>query len=216
MLCRFAGQLVAVRLAFSDQAQCAAQLEVAVYEQIQELQGCCVPCLVAHGYTCGGSAYFAATTYIKVLEGLHSRSAKLELNWKLSESQCKRFSSSMFAMCLCLLALPSSARVLMLQASSMLAIAQGSAWNWRSPLHQSLKGELQAVVERLHEAGVVHGDLNMHNIKVTSDNKVYVPDFEKAALPTTSPEFAAELRHELTRLDYVVSTKVGKLTGFPS
>lgn len=56
-LCRLAGQLVAVRLAFSDQDQCAAQLEVAVYERIQELQGCHVPRLLAYGYTCGGSAY---------------------------------------------------------------------------------------------------------------------------------------------------------------
>lgn len=57
---------MAVRLAFSDQAQCAAQLEVAVYERIQELQGCHVPRLLAYGYTCGGSAYFVATAYIKV------------------------------------------------------------------------------------------------------------------------------------------------------
>ena len=57
---------MAVRLAFSAQAQCAAQLEVAVYERIQELQGCHVPRLVASGYTCGGSAYFVATAYIKV------------------------------------------------------------------------------------------------------------------------------------------------------
>ena len=64
--CRLGGQLVAVRLAFSAQAQCAAQLEVAVYERIQDLQGCYVPRLVAYGYTCGGSAYFVATTYIKV------------------------------------------------------------------------------------------------------------------------------------------------------
>ena len=65
-LFRFAGQLVAVRLAYSAQAQCAAQLELAVYEQIRELQGCHVPRLVACGYACGGSAYFVATAYIKV------------------------------------------------------------------------------------------------------------------------------------------------------
>lgn len=92
----------------------------------------------------------------------------------------------------------------------MLAIAQGSTWNWQSPLHQSLKGELQAIVERLREAGVVHGDLNVHSIKVTPANRVYILDFEKAVLPSTSPQYAAEMRHEQTWLDYVVSTKVGK------
>lgn len=94
--------------------------------------------------------------------------------------------------------------------------SQGSAWNWQSPLHQSLRGQLQAIVQRLHEAGVVHGDLNVHNIKVTSDNRVYILDFEKAVLPSTSPEYAAEMRHEQTWLDCVVSTKVGKHIGFLS
>ena len=96
----------------------------------------------------------------------------------------------------------------------MLATAQGSTWNWQSPLHQSLRGELQAVVARLHEAGVVHGDLNVHNIKVTPDNRVYILDFEKAVLPSTSPEYAAEMTHEQTWLDYIVSTKVGKHMAF--
>ena len=98
----------------------------------------------------------------------------------------------------------------------MLAIAQGSSWDWQSLLHQSLRGELQAVVERLHDAGVVHGDLNVHNIKVTPDNRVYILDFEKAVLPSKSPEYAAEMRHEQAWLDYVVSTKVGKHVVFLS
>ena len=89
-------------------------------------------------------------------------------------------------------------------------IAQGSTWNWQSALHQSLREELQAIVERLHEAGVVHGDLNVNNIKVTPDNRVYILDFEKAVLPSTSPVYAAETRHEQMWLDYIVSTKVGK------
>ena len=40
---------------------------------------------------------------------------------------------------------------LVLRVSSMLAIAQGFSWDWQSPLHQSLRGELQAVVERVHD-----------------------------------------------------------------
>ena len=92
----------------------------------------------------------------------------------------------------------------------MLAVAQGSTWNWQSPSHQALKGELQAIVERLHEAGVVHGDLNVHNIKVTPDNRVYILDFEKAVLPSTSSDYTAEMHHEQTWLDYIVSTKVRK------
>lgn len=69
---------MAVRLAFSAQAQCAAQLEVAVYERIQELQGSHVPRLVAYGYTCGGSAYFVATAYIKVHDPSNCESCVLQ------------------------------------------------------------------------------------------------------------------------------------------
>ena len=59
---------MAVRLAFNVEAQSAAQLEVAAYEQIRGLQGIHVPIMVACGYTCGGAAYFVATKYIKVHE----------------------------------------------------------------------------------------------------------------------------------------------------
>ena len=66
ILCKLAGQLVAVRLAFSDRAQCAAHLEAAAYKAKQELQGCHVLHLVVYGCTCGRSAYCVATAYIKV------------------------------------------------------------------------------------------------------------------------------------------------------
>ena len=74
----------------------------------------------------------------------------------------------------------------------MRAIAQGSAWNWQSPLHQSLRGKLQVIVERLHEASMLHGDLNVHNIKFTSDKRVNILDFETTVLRSTSPENAVE------------------------
>lgn len=67
LVCSVAGQVVAVRLAFHGKAQEAAQLEAAVYQRLQTLQGRHVPCLVAHGYTCAGSAYFVATEYVKVI-----------------------------------------------------------------------------------------------------------------------------------------------------
>lgn len=66
---------------------------------------------------------------------------------------------------------------------------------------------------------MVHGDLNVHDVKVTPDNRVYILDFEKAVLPSKSPEYAAEMRHELMTqawLDYVLSTKVGKHVVFLS
>ena len=66
-VCSVAGQVVAVRLAFHRKAQEAAQLEAAVYQRLQSLQGRHVPRLVAHGYTCAGSAYFVATEYVKVI-----------------------------------------------------------------------------------------------------------------------------------------------------
>lgn len=45
-----------------------------------------------------------------------------------------------------------------------------------------LVGQLQAVVAEIHAAGVVHGDLELQNIKVTPNKTVYILDFEKASL----------------------------------
>ena len=64
--CRISGQVAAVRLATDDHAMWNAKQEVAAYQQMEHLQGVCVPQLLAHGYTLGGSAYFVATKFIEV------------------------------------------------------------------------------------------------------------------------------------------------------
>ena len=64
--CRFSGQVAAVRLAADDGAMQSAKQEVAAYQRLKHLQGMCVPQLLAHGYTLGGSAYFVATKFIEV------------------------------------------------------------------------------------------------------------------------------------------------------
>ena len=76
-----------------------------------------------------------------------------------------------------------------------------------------LVGQLQAVVGEIHAAGVVHGDLESQNIKVTPNKTVYILDFEKASLASPSSQYTDELRHEQARLDYlstVVSEKVSR------
>lgn len=64
--CRFSGQVAAVRLANDDGTMRSAKQEVAAYQRLKHLQGVCVPQLLAHGYTLGGSAYFVATKFIEV------------------------------------------------------------------------------------------------------------------------------------------------------
>ena len=66
LVCSVAGQIAAVRLAFNAKDQKAAQLEAAVYQRLEFLQGRHVPRLIAQGYTCAGSAYFVATEYVRV------------------------------------------------------------------------------------------------------------------------------------------------------
>lgn len=75
-------------------------------------------------------------------------------------------------------------------------------------------GQLQAVVREIHAVGIVHGDLESRNIKVTPDNTVYILDFEKASLESASFQHTDELHHEQARLSYiasVVNKKVSKI-----
>ena len=55
-----------MRLAVSPAAIEDAKREAAVYEQLEHLQGRCVPRLLAHGPTLKGGAYFVATEFVKV------------------------------------------------------------------------------------------------------------------------------------------------------
>ena len=64
--CRFSGHVAAVRLALDGHKMRAAKQEVAAYQTMKHLQGVCVPRLLAHGYTLGGSAYSVATEFIEV------------------------------------------------------------------------------------------------------------------------------------------------------
>lgn len=65
-LCSLFGKVAAVRLATNNAAIQDAILEAAVYERLQHLQGQCVPCLLAYGFTLEGNAYFVATEFIEV------------------------------------------------------------------------------------------------------------------------------------------------------
>ena len=92
---------------------------------------------------------------------------------------------------------------------------QGSAWDWQSPAHCMLIGQLQAVVDEIHAAGIVHGDLESRNIKVTPNNTVYILDFEKGSLSLQSSQYTHELHCEQAHLAYitsVVSKKVSKIS----
>jgi len=78
---------------------------------------------------------------------------------------------------------------------------QGCAWDWQSPMHCMLIGQLLAVVGQIHAAGVVHGDLEPQNIKVTPN----ILDFEKASLPSPSSQYTDELHYEQSRSAYITS-----------
>lgn len=97
------------------------------------------------------------------------------------------------------------------------SLLQGSAWDRQSSAHCMLVGQLQAVVGEIHAAGVVHGDLESRNIKVTPNKTVYILDFERASLASPSSQYRDELRYEQARLDYlstVGSNKVSRISTF--
>ena len=94
-----------------------------------------------------------------------------------------------------------------------MGVLQGSAWDWQSPAHCMLIGQLQAVVDEMRAAGVVHIDLESHNIKVTPNNRVCILDFEKGSLSSQSSQYAEDLDCEQAHLAYlteVVSQEVSK------
>ena len=68
-----------------------------------------------------------------------------------------------------------------------------------------LIGQLQAIVDEMHAAGVVYGDLEEGNIKVTPNNTAYILDFDKASLGSSWPQYTDEHEHEQACLAYMVS-----------
>ena len=72
---------------------------------------------------------------------------------------------------------------------------QGCTWDFK--VHHALVDQLQAAVDRIHAAGVVHNALDPCNIRVTPDDNVIVLDFKKASLKSPSSlHYAEELQHE--------------------
>lgn len=69
---------------------------------------------------------------------------------------------------------------------------QGSAWDSYAPSYKALVQMLESVMDEIHAAGVVHGNLHNGNILVTPDNHVLVLDFARAVLDPTDELVKAE------------------------
>ncbi len=81
---------------------------------------------------------------------------------------------------------------------------QGVAWDWHEAAHRALDSEVLSALHRIHELGVLHGDLHAGNILVTPENKVFVLDFEGANLEEPAAQLSAEQGHLAMLLDVQV------------
>ena len=171
-LCSLYGNVVAVRLAFNVEDQMWAQQEVKVYSRLQCLQGKSVPRLRAHGFTHKGQVYFVATDYIAV-------SSPLLLPRRAMESTC--FPSSM----------PGFSMDLTCKIYRSVCLVQGSKWDWNSRAHLALSSQLLDALAKVHNLGVLHGDLHAGNILVAPGGKIFILDFNGSQMQV-APEWLSE------------------------
>ena len=181
-LCRSVfGHVVAVRMAMTDEERVAAENEVAVYQRLRPLQGTDIPCLVAHGYTLDGNAYFVATSFVMV-------------RYNVAISAC-----AVRVLCTVLLTI---VRPEQLQLRVIRELCwQGVPWNG-NPAHRKLDGKFWATMTRIHQIGVVHKDLHPGNIIVTDNSRITVLDFASSCLDAP----ASELDKEQEYLELMLST----------
>ena len=73
---------------------------------------------------------------------------------------------------------------------------QGEPWDWNQRSHQALDRDLRKALGRIHEAGVLHGDLHKGNILVTyEDRRIFILDFEASEMEATPEDMAEEMRN---------------------
>lgn len=68
----------------------------------------------------------------------------------------------------------------------------------------------QRVLQRLHNLGVLHGDVNRHNFIITPDHETVLTDFEKAVINAD----AKSLKKEMSSLAEQLSEETGRGGGF--
>ena len=95
---------------------------------------------------------------------------------------------------------------------------QGEPWGWNQRSHQALDGGLREALRKIHEAGILHGDLHKGNILVTDeDRRIFILDFESSEMEATPEDMAEEMRN-LTALQamrvncYPKANKSGSLS----
>ena len=82
---------------------------------------------------------------------------------------------------------------------------QGTAWDWSSKLHKAVIHKLLEALDRIHEAGVLHGDLHKRNILVTPSRKVFILDFDGCRLHASEKRRKAESAQMAEHLQHMVS-----------
>lgn len=68
-------------------------------------------------------------------------------------------------------------------------------------IDSSSREDFIAVLDGIHEAGVIHRDIRPPNLLVNQDGRVFVIDFDKAKLCDNESKFASECRDLRCLLD---------------
>jgi len=73
-------------------------------------------------------------------------------------------------------------------------LAQGRPWDWLSPARRALAPCMLAVLQRVHDHGILHGDLHEGNILMVARDSVFLLDLGACDLEPNDWDLAAERR----------------------
>jgi len=73
-------------------------------------------------------------------------------------------------------------------------------WYTGAPIPQNIKNKVKNTVSKMHNKGVIHGDLHRNNILIGNNGKAYVIDFGKSLVTNKSFKTANEANNHLKKL----------------
>jgi predicted Ser/Thr protein kinase len=87
-------------------------------------------------------------------------------------------------------------------------------WYTGAPIPQNIKNKVKNAVSKMHNKGVIHGDLHRNNILIGNNGKAYVIDFGKSLVTNKSFKTANEANNHLKKLTGKTKTSHTKVSWY--
>ena len=87
-------------------------------------------------------------------------------------------------------------------------------WYTGAPIPQNIKNKVKNVVAKMHNKGVIHGDLHKNNILIGNNGKAYLIDFGKSLVTNKSFKTTKEANDYLKGLTGKTKMSHGKTSWY--